>query len=277
MTEAADWRRLNQANWNERVAVHLEAESYSLAPLRAGRGKLHPIEEAELGTVEGLEIIHLQCHFGRDSLTLAQRGARVTGLDFSQPAIEAARTLAVELGLAHRTSFICADIYDAQQAIGRPQSFERVFVTWGAINWLPDIRRWAEVVASFIKLGGFLYLLEGHPAMLVFDDEAKLENGMPGYFAPYLAREAISMDDDRDYADENAKLSNTRTCEWIHPLSDVITALIQAGLRLDWLHEHDSVPWAMFDCLVKDEEGMYRWPDKPWLPLAFSLKASRPQ
>ncbi len=277
MTEIDTWRSLNRANWDERVDIHLKAESYSLDALRAGSSKLHSIEEAELGPVEGLEILHLQCHFGRDSLTLAQHGAKVTGLDFSAPAIEAARRIAGELGLSDRCGFVEADLYAANEAIPRPHAFDRVYVTWGTIVWLPDLRRWGEIIAGFLKPGGFLYLLEGHPTAYVFDDENKLPNGMPGYFAPYLAREALRTNNERDYADSAAKIENSVTCEWIHPLSDVVTSLIDAGLILDWLHEHDAVPWRMFEVLKKDKDGMYQWPDKPWLPLSFSLKASRPK
>ncbi|MEO1020314.1 MAG: class I SAM-dependent methyltransferase [Pseudomonadota bacterium] len=276
MTDSETWRALNRANWDERVDVHLKAESYSLESLRAGKGMLDPIGESELGGVDGLDIVHLQCHFGRDSLTLAQRGAQVTALDFSAPAIAAARDLAGELRLAERCQFVDSDLYAARQAIPRPAAFDRVFVTWGAINWLPDIAQWAEIVAWFLKPGGSLYLLEGHPAALVFDDDTQLANGLPGYFAPYLAREAIRIDDDRDYADSTARIANSVTCEWLHPLSDVINGLIEAGLRLDWLNEHDAVPWRMFEHLKKDKDGMYRWPDTPWPPLAYSLQASSP-
>jgi SAM-dependent methyltransferase len=271
-----DWRRANRANWDERVSVHLGAECYDLGRLRAGCERLNPIEEAELEPVEGLRVLHLQCHFGRDSLILAQRGARVVGLDFSEPAIAAARELAAELGLTERAQFVEADLYDAPTAIPEPGAFDLVFVTWGAINWLPEIERWADIVAQFLKPGGTLYLAEGHPAALVLDDAAPRQGDMPGWFAPYLAREPLVIDNPLDYADATARLRNTRTYEWIHPLGDIVSALVAAGLTLKWLHEHDAVPWRMFELLVKDADGMYRWPDKAWLPLAFSLKAVRP-
>ncbi len=127
--DAANWRALNRANWDERVAVHLKPTGYDLASLRAGRGKLHPIEEAELGDVSGLKVLHLQCHFGADTLKLAQRGASVVGLDFSPAAIAAARALAAELGLADRARFVEADLYAAPEALPEPASFDRVFVT----------------------------------------------------------------------------------------------------------------------------------------------------
>lgn len=151
-----------------------------------------------------------------------------------------------------------------------------MFVTWGTINWLPDIRRWADVVAWFLKPGGALYLAEGHPAALVLDDAAPGHDGMPGWYVPYFHRGPLVFDDARDYANETARLRNARTYEWLHPLGEIVDALLVAGLTLRWLHEHDAVPWRMFRRLVRDASGMYRWPDRPWLPLAFSLRAERP-
>ena len=216
--EAVDWRAANRANWDERVAVHLGAPSYDLAPLRAGRGRLHAIEAAELPPVAGLRVLHLQCHFGRDTLTLAQLGAEVVGLDFSHEAIKTARSLADELGLAGRARFVEADLYDAPAAIHEPASFDLVYVTWGAIYWLPDIRRWAEIVAFFLKPGGALYLAEGHPAALVLDDLAPRQGHMPGWFVAYFLREALALDDPTDYADPSARLVNARNYSWMHTI-----------------------------------------------------------
>ncbi len=275
MTADKDWRAINRANWDERVGVHLKAPGYDLAPLRAGRGRLNAIEETELGDVRGLEVLHLQCHFGADTLALAQRGARVTGLDFSGPAIAVARGLADELGLADRARFICADLYDAPSAVGRTEAFDLVYVTWGATCWLPDIKRWAEIVAQFLKPGGRLYYADGHPSAYVFDNETKLHDGMPGYFAPYFQREPLVMNDGFDYADPDARLVNATNVSWMHSLSSILGGLLEAGLSLDWLHEHAQVPWQMFHILVKRDDGDWHWPDRPWLPLALSLQASR--
>ena len=270
---SADWRAANRANWDERVAVHLRARAYDLAPLRAGRGVLNPIEEAELGAVNGLRVLHLQCHFGRDSLALAQRGAEVTGVDFSGEAIDAARRLAAELGLEHQTKFVRADLYAAPDAVSRPTYFDRVFVTWGALNWLPDIAGWANVVSHFLRLGGALYLAEAHPAALVFDDRTNTADAMPGWFWPYFSGAPYVDHAPRDYTGDQPQLRNAPTYEWVHPLGDVVTSLIGAGLTVKWLHEHDAVPWPMFTCLRAGEDGLWRWPDKPWLPLSFSLWA----
>ena len=271
---AETWREDNRRNWDERVAIHIASPFYDLASLRAGKGHLQPIEDEELGPVDGLSVLHLQCHFGRDTLALAQRGATVTGVDFSPKAITAAKALTEELGLSDRATFILSDVYDAASHI-EPGSFDRVFITWGTIYWLPDLKGWANVIASALKPGGQLYFAEGHPAALVFDTETKLPDGRPGYFVPYFNPDPMIFDDPSDYADPDARLENSRTCEWMHTVSDILTALLEAGLRIDRFTEHDCVPWAMFDCLVKDEHHMFYWPNERWLPLSLTITATK--
>jgi SAM-dependent methyltransferase len=271
-----DWRAVNRAHWDESVEVHLGPRGYDLSDLRNGHAQLDAIVEAELPPVSGEHVLHLQCHFGRDSLVLAQRGAEVVGLDFSTPAIAAARQLTEELNLKSQAHFVQADLYDAPTAVPKPHDFGLVFVTWGAICWLPDIRRWAQIVANFIKPGGSLYLAEGHPTALVFDSSTGLPDGRPGYYVPYFLEGPLIQDDPRDYVDDAARLKNARQYTFMHPLSSVITGLVEAGLTLKWLHEHDAITWRMFDNLVQGADGLYRWPDEPWLPLSFSLLASRP-
>jgi SAM-dependent methyltransferase len=271
-----DWLRLNRANWNERVPIHLRARRlYDQTALRAGTARLDTIAEAALGPAAGLNILHLQCHFGMDSLVLAQQGASVTGIDFSAPAIKAARSLAADLGLADRAHFVLSDVYDARAALTAPESFDRVFVSWGALCWLPDMRSWARVVAHFLRPGGHLALAEAHPAAYVLDDAAKTADGRPGWFAPYLGRSPLELDEPADYADPEARLQNSRVVAFLHPLSDIIGALIEAGLRLERLEEHDGITWQMFQCLVP-RDGLWRWPDRPWFPLSFSLLAAKP-
>jgi SAM-dependent methyltransferase len=271
-----DWRALNRANWDERVAIHLGPHGYDLSDLRQGAGRLDAIVEGELPDVAGKRILHLQCHFGADTLRLARRGAQLVGLDFSGEAVMAARALAAETSLTAQAIFVEADLYDAPAAIPEPGGFDAVFVTWGALCWLPDIAGWARIVAGFLKPGGWLYLAEGHPAALVLDDAAPLPDGSPGFFLSYFDNAPLVFDDPKDYADDTARLANSETREWLHPLGAVVTALIDAGLRLDWLHEHDAVVWRMFKCQTKGPDGLYRWPGKPWLPLAYSLVATKP-
>jgi SAM-dependent methyltransferase len=277
MTLPANWRALNRANWDERTQIHLASPKlhYKLDQLRAGVERLDPIAAAVLGPVTGLRVLHLQCHFGKDTLALAQSGAEVVGLDFATTAIETAQALAVDLGLSNRARFIDADVYDAIAAVGEIASFDRVFVSWGALCWLPDLLPWARAVASFLKPGGYLALADAHPASYVLDDRIKTPDARPGWHAPYLAREPLLEDDPSDYADPDAQLVNSRTVQFLHPLSDVVSALIEAGLRIDWFREHDTVVWAMFRCLIKRGFDEYAWPDHPWFPLSFSLRASR--
>jgi len=271
----SEWHRANRIHWDERVAIHLGPRGYDLDRLRAGELPLNAIEAAELPDLAGKRVLHLQCHFGADSIKLAQRGAEVVGLDFSAPAIAAARALAGEIGLAERARFVEADLYDALQAVPPPHGFDLVFVTWGALCWLPDIRRWAQIVAAMLRPGGSLYLAEAHPASFVLDDAARQADGMPGFFAPYFSRDPIVYTEHRDYIDPEARFSHPTTYTWLHPLGDIVTGLLESGMSLDWLHEHAAITWRMFEVLVEDESGLYRWPDKPWLPLAFSLMATR--
>jgi SAM-dependent methyltransferase len=211
-----DWREANRARWDELVAIHLAPGGYDLHALRSGQGRLHPIEETELGDVRGLRLLHLQCHFGKDTLTLAQRGAEVVGLDFSSAAIAAARALADELGLAAQARFVEADLYNAPAAIAEPHAFDCVFVTWGAINWLPDIARWAQIVAQFLRPGGFLYLADQHPAAFVFDDSVRTPDGLPGLLVPYFSTGPLVFENVPDYANQDATLGTEHV--FSHPL-----------------------------------------------------------
>ena len=269
-----DWLALNRANWDERVPVHRAVPYYDVERIRRGAARMNAIEEVELGPVAGLRVLHLQCHFGRDSLILASRGADVTGLDFSAPAIDAARGDAASLGLDAR--FVLSDLYDARKAIPEPASFDLVYVTWGTVCWLPDLTEWARIVAYFLRPGGRLYFADMHPTAQVLDDAVPGPDGRPGWFAPYFGSGPIVIDDPRDYADPDARLRNQRTVQWIHPLSVLIGSLLTAGLRLDWLREHPRVTWKAFAQLAEDADGCWVWPDRPWFPLAVSLSMTRP-
>jgi SAM-dependent methyltransferase len=263
--------RANWLRWNEVVEIHLRSRDYRVAEFLAGGADLQPIEAAEIGDVAGKRLLHLQCHFGLDTLRLARRGAAVTGLDYSPKAIAAARQLARDSGLAAR--FIEGDVHDAPRLVAG--SFDIVFVTWGAISWLPDIKRWAEIAAGFVAPGGFLYLLEGHPsALCIMQGEDRSFRATDDYFS----REPIAADEDVTYTGDADKVANTRVYNWLHPLGDILTAVIDAGLTLAYLREHDSLPWRLYPTLVADAAGMWRLPPgQPRLPLSFSLKARRPR
>lgn len=272
-----DWLALNRANWEERVAIHLGPRGYDLSSHRAGLGRFDAIVEAELGKLAGQRVLHLQCHIGDDTIALAQRGAaEVVGVDFSPAAIAGARGLAAELGVTN-VRFVEAEVYAAPDVLAaEAASFDRVFVTWGTIWWLPDVARWAQVVAHFLRPGGRLYFADAHPAALVFDDAVPGTGGaLPGPLVPYFERAARLFDEPGDYADPTARMANTRTIAWLHPLGDIVGALVGAGLRLDWLREHPAVAWQMFGSLIRGDHGLWTWPAEPWLPLGVSLEATK--
>ena len=276
---SGEWLDANRAQWDERVPLHVASDFYDQSALRSGRGSLTPIEESELAEyfpegLSGKRILHLQCHFGADTLALAQRGAEVVGVDFSKPAIVYARALADELGLADRSRFVIANVYDLRHTLPQPESFDIVFTTWGTIGWLPDVAEWARIIEWYLKPGGALYFADGHPAAYVFDGEG--DDGLPKLAYAYDSDgQADVVDDGSDYAEPDAALENTRTFEWNHPLAQTLGALTAAGLTLDFFHEHYALPWRMFPVLEEGDDGLFRWPDTKWLPLGMSIGARK--
>ncbi|MCX7620712.1 MAG: class I SAM-dependent methyltransferase [Acidimicrobiales bacterium] len=262
-----DWRELNRRAWDERVPIHLSSEFYDNDSFRAGRCSLRDFELDEVGDVAGKLLLHLQCHFGQDTLSWARRGATVTGLDFSAPAIEAARDLARDCGLD--AEFVVADVYDAVGALGGRQ-FDIVYTGLGAIVWLPDIERWAQVCASLVKPGGFLYFVEFHPIANVFYDDS-LSVGFP-YFEP----EGNRWDDSGTYTDPDAPTEHNVTWQWTHPLGSVVSAVAATGLRIEFLHEWDHTLFARWPFLERREDRTYHLPPGvPSLPLMYSMKATK--
>jgi SAM-dependent methyltransferase len=241
---------------------------YALDRFREGEDILMEIEAAEIGDVYGKHLLHLQCHIGLDTLCLARRGAIVTGLDFSGEAIKAARDLAKEARL--EANFVQADVYDAMHVL--EGGFDMVFVNWGSLNWLPDIRRWADIVAGLLAPGGCLYLAEQHPFISVMGE-------VNGFIEPTCAWRTppdrpVVTEAPTSYNGDETKLVNSRLHEWEHPLSDIIGGLLEAGMRLDFLHEHEVLPWQRLPMMVPEGDRMYRLPDDQLrMPLSFSLKA----
>jgi SAM-dependent methyltransferase len=273
-----DWRALNRANWDERAIVHLGPGGYDFSSHRAGAGRLDAIVEAELGPVAGLRVLHLQSHLGNDTIALAQRGAaEAVGVDFSPAGVEAARSLAAEVG-ATNTRFVMSDLYATPAALpAEAAGFDLVFTTWGTICWLPDLPGWARIIAHFLRPGGRLYFADAHPTARVFDGlrDAADREGRPEWFLPYFERAPQVFDDPTDYSVVLVRLVNSLTVEWMHPLADILEALRSAGLCLDWAHEHGRLPWQIFPGLVRDGDGLWTWPERAWLPLALTLSASR--
>lgn len=274
-----EWLDANRALWDERVPVHLASDFYDQSTLRAGHGQLYPIEEGELAAVfpegwEGKRVLHLQCHFGADTLVLAQRGATVVGVDFSKPAVLAARALAAEVGLAERARFVNANIYDLRHVLPEPESFDVVYTTWGTIGWLPDVEEWARIIAWFLKPGGRLYFADGHPTAFMLDDVAA--DGATRIVYPYdTDGVADVVNDSSDYADPTAVMTASTAFEWMHPLGQTLTALIVAGLAIEFVHEHYEVPWRIYPSAVSTSNGLFGLPGTKTVPLAVSLSAVR--
>ena len=272
MTDIEKSFALNKARWSEVVEIHARAPFYRVAEFLRGEDVLYPIERAEIGPLGGKRVLHLQCHLGLDTLCLARRGAIATGLDFSPQAIAKAEELSRTAGIPAR--FVEGNVYDTPRLIA--ERFDVVYVTWGAICWLPDIARWAEVVAEMLAPGGFLYLLEGHPYAHVLE-QAEASDPLVATYDYFQGATPLIFHEAASYADPDAKVVNRESHEWNHPIGAILNALIRAGLALEWLHEHDNLAWRLYKCLEEGPDRMFRLPaGRPKLPLAFSLKASSP-
>jgi SAM-dependent methyltransferase len=263
----------NRKNWDDRAELHAtdETGTYRIAKVLAGGSCLHALEAGEIGDVSGRDVVHLQCHIGLDTISLKHLGARsVTGLDFSPRAILAARDFAARAGTKAR--FVEASVYDAVEALG--STYDMVFVTWGAINWLPDIFQWARVVTALLRPGGRLYLLEGHPTMNQFEPrDGRLELEF-GWRTPMDA--PLAFDDVQTYTGDTRAVAHARCYEWIHPLSDVVNAVIGAGLTIDFLNEHEVVVWKAFPFVVPAGEDQFALPESQVkVPMAFSIGATK--
>lgn len=267
------YTQANRLNWDDRAELHASdtTGSYRIAKVLAGGSSLHALEAGELGDLAGKDVVHLQCHIGLDTISLKHLGAAsVIGLDFSPKAVAAARDFASRAGA--EVQFIGASVYDAAAALGR--TFDLVYVTWGAINWLDDIQRWALVVANLLRPNGRLYLLEGHPQMNQLEArDGRLELAFD-WRTPVAA--PLTFDDTQTYTGDARELAHTRNYEWIHPISDVVNALIGAGLAIDFLNEHDIVVWRAFPDLVEVGEDQFALPEgRVKIPMSFSIGATK--
>jgi SAM-dependent methyltransferase len=265
-----EWFEANRANWDERVPIHVASTFYDVAGFLEGRNSLQPFERDEVGDVSGLRLLHLQCHFGMDTLSWARLGAHVTGLDFSEPAIDQARGLAAQAGIEAR--FVCANVYDAGDVLAGEQ-FDLVYAGVGSLVWLPDAARWARVAASLLAPGGRLYLADGHPLSEVLaDDSLVVENS-------YFGREPQVWDSQGTYTDGSTDTVHNRTYQWAHPISEVISGVLDAGLRLDFFHERDFSLFRRWPFMeFHPEDGTYRMPaGMPSIPTMYSLGATKPR
>lgn len=263
----------NRRWWDAAVPVHVDSDFYDVDGwLATGRGpRRHEIDV--FGDVAGLDLVHLQCHFGKDTLAWARAGATVTGLDFSAPAIAAARDLAGRAGLADRSEFVCAPVSGATTALGG-RTFDIVYVSLGALSWLPSVDEWAGQVAGLLDSGGRLFLHDVHPLSLALDDD-ELTIAWTYFEEPVPYRDTPVG----SYADPGAgdALAGGETFSWNHGIGETVAALLGRGLRIDRLDEHDWTSFPRFPWLVAADDERYVIPaGRPRVPLSFTLVASRP-
>lgn len=271
-----DYRAVNRAMWDERAPAHAKSGGYAISRFLDDPGFLSGVVRFDLpllGSVEGLRGVHLQCHIGTDTLSLARLGARMTGLDFSPAALQEARRLASVTGT--EIDYVESDLYDAPRALGNTR-FDFVFTGIGAICWLPDIRRWGQVVADVLKPGGRLFLREGHPVLWSVEDGRDDELVVLKY--PYFDHEEpLVFDEDETYVETDVSFTNTVSHSWNHALGAIVTSLLDAGMEITGLVEHDTVPWNALPGQmeqVPDKFDEWRLIDRPErLPHSYTLQA----
>jgi SAM-dependent methyltransferase len=264
----------NQSLWDAWTAIHSSGDFYDLEGFKAGGVRIQPYEIEMIGDVSGRSLLHLQCHFGIDTLSWARLGARVTGADISPAAIELASRLADELGFPD-ARFVRSNLYDLPAVLdGR---FDIVYTSRGVLGWLPDIAGWARVAAHFLAPGGTFFITEAHPIVNAFENEG-VRPGELRLAYPYWEHAApLTFPIRGSYADPDADVRDQTEHSWDHGLGEIVSALIDAGLRLETLVEHPFLDWKV-DFLVEDEPGKWRLPPEAGgeLPLMFSLVASKP-
>lgn len=273
-----DYRAANQAMWDERAPAHAGSPDYAIEAFVADPEFLSHVvrfDRPRLGDLTGVRGLHLQCHIGTDTVSLARLGARMTGLDYSTAALEQARTLAQRLELD--VDFVAADAYDAVEALGG-QQFDLVFTGIGALCWLPDIARWAAVVDGLLRPGGRLFLREGHPMLWAVDEDRM--DVLAVEYAYVEVAEPVGYDDGgTSYVQTDGGFHHRMSYTWNHGLGEIVTALLDRGLLLTQLVEHDSVPWeALPGRMVKDDvDEEWRLAERPErLPLTYTLQAVKP-
>jgi SAM-dependent methyltransferase len=269
-----DYLAVNRASWDERAPAHARSRDYALARFVEDPTFLSEVVRFDLpglGDLTGLRGVHLQCHIGTDTLSLARLGARMTGLDFSGAALVEARALAASVGAD--VDFVEADVYSAVDVLGR-EAYDLVFTGIGALCWLPDVRRWAQVVAALLRPGGRLFIREGHPMLWSLDD-MRTDDQLVVRYPYYETKEPLVTEEGGTYVETDVEFTHNLSHSWNHGLGEIVTALLEEGLGLTGLEEHDSVPWnALPGAMSIGEGGEYRLTDRPErLAASYTLQA----
>ncbi|MCW5519328.1 class I SAM-dependent methyltransferase [Aureitalea sp. L0-47] len=254
----------NRETWNNKVAVHAASEFYDMEGFKKGAETLKTYEIEALGDVSGKSLLHLQCHFGQDTLSWARRGAKCTGVDISDEGIKLARSLNDELGLD--AEFVCCNVLDVSLHIS--ETFDIIFTSYGVIGWLPDLKPWANMISERLSPGGIFYLVEFHPIAWMFD----YQQDPPKMIYGYQQEEAIYEEYEGTYADEGNSEIISKEYGWNHGIGEVVTALMEAGLSIEMLKEYEESPYDIFPDLKETENGMFALKDRLH-PLVFEIKA----
>jgi SAM-dependent methyltransferase len=265
---------VNRANWDERAPAHAASPYYSFERFVEDASYLSDVVRFDLprlGDVSGIRGVHLQCHIGTDTLSLARLGAQMTGLDVSSASLAQARELSRRAG--PEVEYVEAELYDAVSVLGA-RAFDLVFTGIGALCWLPSISRWAQVVANLLAPGGRLFIREGHPVLWSVEYERPDQLLVLAY--PYFEQaEPQVWNEPGTYVETDAEFEHNTTHEWNHGLGEIVTAVLDAGMELTMLVEHDSVPWEpLAGQMVKDDQGEWRLAERrDRLPLSYTLQA----
>ncbi|MFC4721684.1 class I SAM-dependent methyltransferase [Geojedonia litorea] len=265
MKKAHNYIEINRQSWNNKTDTHLKSEFYDLENFKKGKSSLNPIELELLGDLKGKSILHLQCHFGQDTISLSRYGAEVTGVDLSDKAIKSAKQIAKDTN--SNASFICCDIYDLSHYLDK--QFDIVFTSYGTIGWLPDLDKWAKIIAKFLKPKGRFIFVEFHPVVWMFDKNfEKIEYS-------YFNTGAIVESESGTYADKNADITQ-ESVTWNHDLSEVINSLIKNGLEINSFNEYDYSPYDCFNKTIEFEPKKYRIAHlESKLPMVYALVATK--
>lgn len=258
----SDYKKVNLAAWNLKTGIHVDSEFYDNKTFLEGVSSLKHIETGLLGDVKGKSILHLQCHFGQDTISLSRLGANVTGVDFSDKAIDYARDMAEKLSV--NTRFICSDIYELPEMLA--EKFDVVFTSYGVLGWLPDLERWAKVVSSYLKPGGQFIMVEFHPVVWMFDENFKSID-----YSYFNAGEIVETMEGT-YAERSSAVEYS-TITWNHSLGEVLGNLIGAGIRIAKFEEYDYSPYSCFKNMLKVDEDKYRIKHLDGkVPMVFAVK-----
>ncbi len=264
--ENQDYLEQNKQLWNQRTIAHFTSAFYNVEGFLKSRNSLNEIETDLLGDLNNKSLLHLQCHFGMDTLSYANLGAQVTGIDLSDKAIEKANHLKEKLNL--EAEFICCNVYAVPEIVNK--QFDIVFTSYGTIGWLPDLNKWAAVISKCLKPGGMFLLVEFHPVLWMFDDKVKEIK------YSYFKKDAIIEEETGTYADKNAEIENNISVTWNHSLGEVISALLHAGLKIELFKEYDYSPYNIFSNGIEPVKGKFMISGlEEKFPLVYAVRARK--